>query len=241
MEIDFSSDWLITRITEYFDRGFCSFTKNDFEVLIFQSLLENEKDIKSNYHYSQLLRIPVTKVKRLRYEADLKYGNILNSQKEYQEKKLQQVNNLIKAAKFKVTDKNKIQFSIEDLSLRRLLEEMLKKKGSFADSSFNTEVVTVSIDDLIIILNQSEEGEAMLKEIKGKAQLAFSKYNNSNHLEFDVYWPQILLESIGLAKEGIKTAKTIIDVISGKTLIESVLDKIPDAVMNIFNKIKQKK
>ena len=239
METDFSADWLITRITEYFDRGFGSFTKNDFEVLIFQSLLENDKDIKSNYYYSQLLRIPLTKVKRLRYEADLKYGKILTSQSEYRENKLKQFNNLIKAAKFKVTDKNKIQFSIEDLSLRRFLEELLKKDGSFADSSFNSEIVTISIDDLLILLNQSEEGEKIVNEIKNKALIAFNKFDNSDKLKFDDYWPKILIESLSLAKEGIKTTKTIIDAISGKTLVESVLDKIPEVMINIFKKIKQ--
>ena len=239
MGIGFSSAWLIARIEEYFERGFGSFTKNDFEVLIFQSLLENEEEIQSNYHYSQLLRVPVTKVKRLRYEADLKFGNTRNSQDEYKEKKLRQFNNLIKSAKFKVTDKNKIQFSIEDLSLRRFLEEILKREGSFADSSFNSEIVTISIEDLLILLDQSEEGKALVKKIKDKALASFKNYNNTEGLEFDHYWPKILVESLSLAKEGIKTTKSIIDAISGKTIVETVIDKIPDVMIKIFRKVKQ--
>ena len=72
----------------YLERGFGTMNKNDFEVFIFNEIVKDpqgilefskkDKDDKplkpSNYDLSILLKIPESKVKRLAYEADLKYG-----------------------------------------------------------------------------------------------------------------------------------------------------------------------
>ena len=55
-------------IHAYLERGFGSMTKNDFEVWIFNYLLQNELQGKSDNAISRELRIPSAKVKRLRYE-----------------------------------------------------------------------------------------------------------------------------------------------------------------------------
>ena len=78
-----------------------------------------------------------------------------------------------------------------------------------------------------------------MKKIKDEAIISFKNYNHTEGLEFDHYWPKILLESFSLAKEGIKTTKTIIDAISGKTIVETVIDKIPDVMIKVFHKVKQ--
>ena len=58
-------------------RGFGSMNKNDFEVYIFSWLVLNHKDYQtaSDNEISRMLKIPESKVKRLRYEAELKYGS----------------------------------------------------------------------------------------------------------------------------------------------------------------------
>ena len=60
-------------IKKYIDQGFGSMNKNDFEVAIFNEWMKAEGQDKSNYEISLALRIPETKVKRLKYEAELKY------------------------------------------------------------------------------------------------------------------------------------------------------------------------
>ena len=60
-------------IDKYLTRGFGSMNKNDFEVEIMHWLLQNRLNGKSNYEISRKLRIPESKVKRLIYEASLKY------------------------------------------------------------------------------------------------------------------------------------------------------------------------
>jgi hypothetical protein len=76
-------------IQQYRERGFGSMNKNDFEVAIFNLLMqEDEMKGKSNYDLSWMLRIPESKVKRLAYESSLKYQSVdsNDSLSEYKEK-----------------------------------------------------------------------------------------------------------------------------------------------------------
>ena len=61
-------------IDRYIERGFGSMNKNDFEVEIFHYLLQtNYFESTKDYEISRQLRIPQSKVKRLKYESELKY------------------------------------------------------------------------------------------------------------------------------------------------------------------------
>lgn len=133
----------------YLQRGFGSMNKNDFEVLIFHLLRETYgKDKRmSNYQWSLDLHIPETKVRKLSYEADLIY-QIHDAEQ-------------LKQSFFAILDKNiskfssdgkKIQFVIEDKSLRTMLSADLKKLGYFADSSFNSEIVSVDLEAFSALL-----------------------------------------------------------------------------------------
>ena len=62
-------------IQKYLQRGFGSMNKNDFEVFIFNEIITDTNYAGMNdYGLSVTLAIPQSKVKRLRYEANLKYG-----------------------------------------------------------------------------------------------------------------------------------------------------------------------
>ena len=141
---------LADAINEYLDRGFGSMTKNDFEVWIFDQLLQDKLDGMSNFDISAELRIPESKVKRLRYEASLKYGDPKNTTR-YNAK----FHNLLDKVNLKKGSKNIIQFAVEDMQLRKYLESILKKNGRFADTLLNTEVVSIKIDDLAILLDET--------------------------------------------------------------------------------------
>ena len=58
----------------YLNRGFGTMNKNDFEVLFFY-LMQTYGDLgdKSNFALAKELEISEARVKRLAYEADLKY------------------------------------------------------------------------------------------------------------------------------------------------------------------------
>lgn len=156
-------------IDEYLKRGFGSMTKNDFEVWIFNYLLQNRLKDTSNYDFSVELRIPESKVKRLRYEASLKYGNPTNTA-QYNKAFLA----LLDKVKLKKGSKNVIQFAVEDIQLRKYLESILKKKGHFADTLLNTEVVSIKIDDLAILLDETC-GEEEKKKFIQKTNKSFEE------------------------------------------------------------------
>lgn len=147
--------------------------KNDFEVWIFHYLIENDLKDMSNYEVSIRLKIPESKVKRLRYEADLRYEHHEDSDLFLKlNKKLENVQ----------PKKNGtcVQFAIEDVTLRKFIDSKLKEKGRFSDSSFNSEIVTLDVDDLDYLYkeNQSKELRNLLEETKrltGKDDITFPK------------------------------------------------------------------
>ena len=109
-------------IQAYLDRGFGSMTKNDFEVMIFAELIQTSLRGMSDYQISCDLRIPESKVKRLRYEASLKYNILSEDDYRLMFKEIAQ-NAIIKD--------EKIILSIEDISLRKFINFKLKKMVNF--------------------------------------------------------------------------------------------------------------
>lgn len=152
------NDTLHDAILQYLDRGFGSMNKNDFEVFIFNYLVQNEFADKSDNAISRELRIPETKVKRLRYEAALKYPNDKISYKDRFYKTLE-------SCVYKQLDSNRIQFSITDKALRLYLDDMLEEKGSFADSSFNSNIVTLTACDLMLLIANFEGKKELISLI----------------------------------------------------------------------------
>lgn len=160
-------------IDEYLNKGFGSMNKNDFEVWIFNYLLQNGLNTESNYAISKKLRIPEPKVKRLRYEADLKYAN------NNDEAMFNDLNTLLKRSHIKQQGE-RIQFVIEDISLRKFLDNRLKRLGRFADSSFNSEIVSLDVDDLEALYCSFEIGEQLMKQIMTEVR----KKPKQNNLTF---------------------------------------------------------
>lgn len=147
----------------YLDRGFGSMNKNDFEVLFFY-LLQTYGDLgrKSVFSLAKELEISEAKVKRLAYEADLKYRKESESDLRHRFLELLSNANLQK-------DKATLKFAIEDKYLRSSIYEDLKSDGYYLDYSLNSEVVTVRKDALIRLLDKylSEENkEEIVNEYK---------------------------------------------------------------------------
>lgn len=147
-------------IERYSKRGFGSMNKNDFEVLIFD-LLRRYGNLKAttNYNASILLQIPESKVKRLSYEADLKYGNI------DEQKLTEEFFKIISTSKLRA-EQNKIQFVIENKFLRTSISAKLKELGHFSDSSFNSEIISIHIDSFVDLLDSYYPEESTKKIVK---------------------------------------------------------------------------
>lgn len=163
-------------IDAYLNRGFGSMNKNDFEVWIFSHLLKTKLAGLSNYAISVKLKLPEAKVKRLKYEATLKYGNPDDKQAY-----AQQFETILKKAKFKKGGEA-IQIVIEDIQLRKFLDSVLKEDGRFSDSSFNSEIVTIDIDDFKVLLDKiwtaqqwKQFNDEMNKKLNGSTFNGFMK------------------------------------------------------------------
>lgn len=150
-------------LDKYLAKGFGSMNKVDFEVWIFDQLLKSRLKGKDNYAISIYLKMPESRVKRLRYEASLKYATF--SEVELYDA----LNKLLSKAKFKKGGQC-VQFVVEDVSVRKYLDSLLKNDGRFSDSSFNTEIVTIDYDDLEYILSSSAEGKEKIESILSKAR-----------------------------------------------------------------------
>lgn len=157
---------LINELQKYY-KNFGSMNKNDFEVLLFHALMNNGDKERSNYELSRLLRIPETKVKRLRYEVDLKYGS--TSEIRYRNEKLQQLDRLLENVAFKSKDQL-IEFVVEDIALRQFLDNLLKSNNRFSDSSFNSEIVKIDLTDLNILLCAAIEDKEVYDRILKQAE-----------------------------------------------------------------------
>lgn len=156
-------------ISDYIDRGFGSMTKNDFEVFIFnQILLMPKYKGKGNYDLSVLLKIPESKVKRLRYEAALKYSPQDRNFKD-------EVLALLENVELRGSNK-RIVFQVEDVILKSYISSILKKYGRSLDSSFNPELIVIHFEDFEVLAKEiysGQEYENILKEAK-KASSDFS-------------------------------------------------------------------
>lgn len=173
MHLNNNEQFALEFMEEYNRRGFGSMNKNDFEVLIFNLLKKYGSLHKlSNHEISLSLQIPETKVKRLSYESDLRYGNLTDED--------------IREEFFKIVLKsklkghlNKIEFIIENKFIRSSIDAQLKKLGHFSDSSFNTEVIKVNLESFAALLEHYYPEKA-IQAILEKASLELDNSKLSN-------------------------------------------------------------
>lgn len=145
---DFKSDFLEI----YLRFGLGSMSKSDIDALIMHLLDKYGADnssplaIYSNQTVSEKLKTPVSKVKKLRYDAALKFGGRVE----------EQAMGRLLAALSKATlepDDEKILLIIEDSLVKNWLQGQLKIHQHIFDYSFNSEIIKVSISGLFQVLD----------------------------------------------------------------------------------------
>lgn len=204
-------------------RGFGNMTKKDFEVMffdIFRQIWPGSFDC-SNFEWSTNLRIPETKIRSLAYDADLAYHPY--SPKELRDKFFTILKQNI--AKFS-NDGKKLQFVIEDRSLRTMLSADLKRLGYFADTSFNSEIVSVELrafGDLLLEYYPKEFKDEIYKQCQN--QLRGKK-------ESQIDWTLIMQKFLeGLAKgTGEAILLAIKDIAMGYFNTITIVGKVADVI-----------
>lgn len=160
MKNDSYNEW--EKVDEFIKRcfeRFGSMNKNDYEVELMYLLLNNCGEDCSDHALSTRLKIPISKVKRLRYEADLQHP--MNP--DYYKKEFY---NIINTTSFKTDNNGNLMFSVRNKALREYLKDCIEKAGSFFDSSFVSDIIKLTPIDLILLIADFENKEDLVKRIK---------------------------------------------------------------------------
>lgn len=166
---NFEKDFLAS----YLNLGLGSMPKLDIDALVMHLLDVYGHDGSppfaqySNQAVSELLKTPVAKVKRLRYEAALKFGGRIEDQ----------AKGRLLAALSRASlepDGEKIRLIIEDSLAKNWLQGQLKIHQQIFDNSFNREILTVEADGLFHVL-QTVFDDAALDEFRAGYEAAREK------------------------------------------------------------------
>lgn len=160
---DKGKEFLIREIEKYFETGFGSLNKSDFEILLFHSLSQGEIANKTAYEVSRLLRIPVEKVKKLRYNADLKYED------DEELARYQQLETILGKAVFYDND-DSISVSVPDKNVREFIQHILSQKGRSADYSNNEDIMILTYSDIENIYGNFPYANDELNKILSRAK-----------------------------------------------------------------------
>lgn len=150
-KIDYSSisseskDWLLKTCLERFN----SISKSDYDVAFFHVLMENGYGEKSDFELSRLLMLTETKIKNLRYRCNLVYPMDENYER--------QLMDILQNAAYK-RDGNRIQFCVKDKMLRSYANNLLTEDGNFADSSFNSDIISLTPMDMVDLMVKLYDG-----------------------------------------------------------------------------------
>lgn len=175
---DFKSEFL----DNYLKFGLGSLPKTDIDALVMHLIdkygYEGSPPLSnySNQTVSERLKTPVAKVKKLRYEAALKFGEKIEDQA--RGRLLAALSN---ASLESDKEEDKIRLIIEDSLAKNWLQGQLKANQRIFDYSFNTEIIKVKADDLLSVLGSIFADEEIEKfkdgyaKAKKKSDLAAQK------------------------------------------------------------------
>lgn len=142
-------------LENYLKFGLGALPKSDIDALVMHLLdkygYEGNSPLAThrNQEASEILKTPVSKIKKLRYEAALKFGESVE----------EQAKGRLLAALSKATleiddNKEKVNLIIEDSLAKNWLQGQLKNHQLIFDHSFNTEIVKVTADGLFAVLEK---------------------------------------------------------------------------------------
>lgn len=118
--------------------------KTDYEVLVFRELLKDNPNT-TNYEFSRQLKLPVSKIKRLREEVVLRY--------EVRDEQFYQVQfvSLLKT-KSDFNGKDEVRIQVEDADMRNYLLAILSEKNIISDTSFSRDILRIKKNDFFTLL-----------------------------------------------------------------------------------------
>lgn len=141
---DLSPEAAKEMLTEFLDvylgKGFGVMNKTEIETLLYHILKKNNILTGECFDDSFSLQITEAKARKLIYESQIKYGTTDKDELLLYLRK--SVGRCLTHAYFGRNNKE-IKFAIEDKYLKVALHAQLRAHGFFADTSFNTDIVTL--------------------------------------------------------------------------------------------------
>lgn len=161
-------------IEEFIDK-FGLLNKTDYEVLVFRELLKDNPNT-TNYEFSRQLKLPVSKIKRLREEVVLRY--------EVRDEQFYQVQfvSLLKT-KSDLNGKDEVRIQVEDADMRNYLLAILSEKNIISDTSFSRDILKIKKNDFFTLLTDVFKEDA--------SELGFSTTSDK-----DNEWKKLLVDAI---------------------------------------------
>lgn len=174
----FASEFL----EHYLRNGIGSISKSDTDSLVMYLLdkYSHQGGIAlqsfSNQVVSETLRAPLSKIKRLRYEAGLKYGG--RAEDEAQRRFLVGLSKAAMEINQKTGEPAEVTLIVKDMLAKNWIQGHIKENRLVFDNSFNTEIIKVEPEAffsvLRTLLNKAEvdafekDYKALAKQKKGK-------------------------------------------------------------------------
>ena len=158
-------------VDKYLQNGFGIMNKGELEVLIFHLFrVDKSFNCKSIFEISRELHISETKVRKLIYDADLRYGQT-------DDKFIKnEFFHCLTLAKFH-SDNNMILFPIDNKVVRSAIDDKLKSLGYFSDTSFNRDIFSIHIEALVALVD-SYYDETVKKTVLNKCEKIIRKSKN---------------------------------------------------------------
>lgn len=187
MEINNKDEFLDTFLSHYLNRGFGSLSKNEIDVLLMHLILENsDLKNKSNYDVSIKLKITEARVKSLKHKSKLLF--IEDPDVFVKREFLRLLGNAKLQGEQRQGESGKVLMVIEGSYLKQGIQGKLKELGHFADNSFNSEIVKISQESFIALL------ESFYKqlEIESFVQEVNDVIPDENRIEFKPLFKKFL-------------------------------------------------
>ena len=164
MELNNLKDNLYNRIIEsnLFSNHFRSYSKQDYEILMFTVFLDSIKDYVRDYDISIALGIPESKVRNLRLKSQLLYP-----------KELSLADELTKSLSHGYYDSSTqmITVTIEDPSVQALIKYNIEKDFGTVGRSLNSKQLILPIESFLLLAAHTEnDPDTLLTELNSRLQ-----------------------------------------------------------------------
>lgn len=161
---------ILTEILDvYLDKGFGVMNKTEIETLLYHVLKKNGLLTGKCFDDSFALQITEAKARKLIYESQIKYGTTDKDELLLYLRK--SVGKCLTHAYFGRNNKE-IRFALEDKYLRVALHAQLRAHDFFADTSFNTDIVTLDENvfaRMVTLLVPNYQVDDVLAQVKNDA------------------------------------------------------------------------